>query len=99
MHVGVCRIRFRIPENMSLKGKRRVLRSITSRVASKFNISVAEVDDQDLWQLATLGISCVSNDKRHTNEVLSKVVDYITDTRFEVEIIDYNIEILPVFDF
>ncbi len=99
MHVGVCRIRFRIPENMSLKGKRRVLRSITSRVASKFNISVAEVDDQDLWQLATLGVVCVSNDKRHTNEVLSKVVDYITDTRFEVEIIDYNIEILPVFDF
>ena len=99
MHVGVCRIRFRIPENMSLKGKRRVLKSITSRVASKFNISVAEVDDHDLWQLATLGVVCVSNDKRHTNEVLSKVVDYITDTRFEVEIIDYNIEILPVFDF
>ena len=99
MHVGVCRIRFRIPENMSLKGKRRVLKSITSRVASKFNISVAEVDDQDLWQLATLGVVCVSNDKRYTNEVLSKVVDYITDTRFEVEIIDYNIEILPVFDF
>ena len=99
MHVGVCRIRLRIPENMSLKGKRRVLKSITSRVASKFNISVAEVDDQDLWQLATLGVVCVSNDKRHANEVLSKVVDYITDTRFEVEIIDYNIEILPVFDF
>ncbi len=99
MHVGVCRIRVRLPENLSLKGKRRVLRSITSRVASKFNISVAEVDDQDLWQLATLGVVCVSNDKRHTNEVLSKVVDYITDTRFEVEIIDYNIEILPVFDF
>ncbi len=75
------------------------MKSITSRVANKFNISVAEVDDQDLWQLATLGVVCVSNDKRHTNEVLSKVVDYITDARFEVEIIDYNIEILPVFDF
>ena len=98
MHIGVCNIRFRLPENGSLKGKRRVLKSITSRVANKFNVSVAEVDDNDLWQLATLGISCVSNDKRHANEVLSKVVDYITDTRFEVEILDYNIEILPVFD-
>ena len=98
MHVGVCRIRFRLPENGSLKGKRRVLKSITSRVANKFNVSVAEVDDQDLWQLATLGISCVSNDKRHTNEVLSKVVDYIIDGRFEVEVLDYEIEILPVFD-
>jgi len=96
MHVGVCRIRFRLPENLSLKGKRRVLKSITTRVGSKFNVSVAEVDDQDLWQLATLGISCVSNDKRHANQVLSRVVDFITDSRFEVEILDYEIEILPV---
>ncbi len=98
MHVGVCCIRFRLPENLSLKGKRRVVKSITSRVGSKFNISVAEVDDQDLWQLATLGICCVSNNKRHANEVLSKVVDFITDSRFEVEMLDYEIEILPVFD-
>ena len=98
MHVGICCIRFRLPENLSLKGKRQVLKSITSRVANKFNISVAEIDDQDLWQLAALGISCVSNDKRHANEILSKVVHYITDSRFEVEILDYKIEILPVFD-
>ena len=97
MHVGVCRIRFRLPENLSLKGKRRVLKSITTRVGSKFNVSVAEVDDQDLWQLATLGISCVSNNKRHANQVLSRVVDFITDSRFEVEILDYEIEILPCF--
>ena len=96
MNVGVCRIGFRLPENLSLKGKRRVLKSITTRVGNKFNVSVAEVDDQDLWQLATLGISCVSNSKRHANEVLSKVVDFITDSRFEVEILDYEIEILPV---
>ena len=98
MHVGICRIRFRLPENGSLKDKRRVIKSITSRVANKFNVSVAEVDDQDLWQVATLGISCVSNDKRHANEILSKVVDYITEARLEVEILDYNIELLPVFD-
>ncbi len=96
MHVGVCRIRFRLPENLSLKGKRRVLKSITTRVRSKFNVSVAEVDDQNLWQLATLGICCISNNKRYTNEVLSKVADFIVDGRFEVEILDYEIEILPV---
>jgi uncharacterized protein YlxP (DUF503 family) len=98
MHVGICRIRFRIPENGSLKDKRRVLKSITSRVANKFNVSVAEVDDNDLWQVATIGISCVSNYKRHANEVLSKVVDYIVNARLEVEVLDYNIEILPVFE-
>ena len=97
MNVGVCRISLRLPENLSLKGKRRVLKSITTRVASKFNVSVAEVDDHDLWQLATLGICCVSNNGRHTNEVLSKVVDFIADSRFEVEILDYEIEILHVF--
>ena len=96
MHVGVCKVRLRLPENLSLKGKRRVLKSITSRVASKFNVSVAEVDDQDLWQLATVGICCVSNNKRHTNEVLSKIVDFVVDGRFDVEILDSEIEILPV---
>ena len=87
-----------MPENLSLKGKRRVLKSITTRVRSKFNVAVAEVDDQDLWQLATLGICCVSNDKRHANEVLSKVADIIINSRFEVEILDYEIEVLSVSD-
>lgn len=96
MNVGVCEIKLRLPENMSLKGKRQVLKSITTRVRNKFNVSIAEVDDQDLWQLATLGICCVSNNKRHTNEVLSKVVDFIVNNRFEVEILDYEIEILSV---
>ena len=95
MNVGVCRVRLRFPENLSLKGKRQVLKSITTRIRSKFNVSVAEVDDNNLWQLATLGICCVSNNKRHTNEVLSKVVDFVVNGRFEVEILDYEIEILP----
>ena len=96
MNIGVCQIRLRLPENMSLKDKRRVLKSITTQVRSKFNVSVAEVDDQDLWQLATLGICCLSNNKRYTNEVLSRVVDFIVNGRFEVEMLDYEIEILPV---
>jgi len=96
MNIGVCRIRFRLPENSSLKGKRRVVKSIIARVRNKFDVSVAEVDDQGLWQLATLGICCVSNEKRHTNEVLSKVVDFIVNSRFEVEVLDYEIELVPV---
>ena len=96
MHVGVCKIKFRLPENASLKGKRQIVKSTTSRVSSHFNVCVAEIDDNDLWQLATLGICCVSNDKKHTNEVLSKVVDFIVNGRFDVEILDYEIEILPV---
>ena len=96
MNVGVCKLRLRLPENLSLKGKRRVLKSIITQVSNKFNVSVAEVDENDLWQLATIGICCVSNNKRHTNEVLSKVVDFIANSHFEVEMLDYEIEILPV---
>ena len=96
MNIGVCKLRLRLPENLSLKGKRRVLKSITTQVGNRFNVSVAEVDDQDLWQLATLGICYVSNNKRYTNEVLSKVVDFIAKSRFEVEMLDYEIEILTV---
>jgi len=96
VNVGVCCIELRLPENLSLKGKRRVLKSITTRVSNKFNVSVAEVGEQELWQLATLGICCVSNNSRYTNEVLSKVVDFVVSSRFEVEILNYEIEILPV---
>jgi len=95
MNVGVCKIRLRLPENMSLKGKRRVLKSIMNQLGNKFNVSVAEVDDQDLWQIATLGVCCISNDSRYTNEVLSKVVNFVTNGRFEIEILDYEIEIMP----
>ncbi len=97
MNVGVCKVSLRLPENQSLKGKRRVLKSITTRVASKFNVAIAEVDNEGQWQLATLGICCVSNNARHTNEVLSRVVDFIVNSHFDVEILDYEIEIVPVF--
>jgi uncharacterized protein YlxP (DUF503 family) len=96
MNIGICQVKLRFPENLSLKGKRQILKSVTTRIRNKFNVSVAEVADNDLWQLATLGICCVSNDKRHTNEMLSRVVDFIVNGRFELEILDYEIEILPV---
>ncbi len=96
MNVGVCKVRLRLPENHSLKGKRQVLKSITSRVASKFNVSIAEVGDNDSWQTTTLGICLVSNDNRFTNEVLSRIADFIIGGRFDIEVLDYNIEILSV---
>ena len=96
MNVGVVRVSLRLPENMSLKGKRQVLKSITSRIRNKFDVAVAEVDDNDSWRLATVGICCISNNKRHSNEVLSRVVNFIEGARFEVEILDYEIEIIDV---
>ncbi len=94
MKIGALKVRLRLPENQSLKGKRQVLKSITSRVRSRYNVSIAEVEDQELWQLATLGISLVSNDSQYTNEVLSKIAHYIENIRGDAEILDYEIEII-----
>lgn len=89
MNVGIVKVRLRLPDNLSLKGKRQVVKSLTSRIKNKFNVSVAEVEDNDLWQLATIGIVFVSNDKRFTNEVLSKAVELVV-------MLDHEIEILSV---
>lgn len=96
MHVGVCRLRLRLPENQSLKGKRQVLHSILDRVKNSYNVSVAEVEDQDLWQVATLGVVCVSNSTQQVNGVLSKVVDFISKGKFDLEVLDYEIEVMNV---
>jgi uncharacterized protein YlxP (DUF503 family) len=94
MVVGAMVVRLRLPENHSLKGKRKVVKSITGQVAHKFNVSVAEVEDNDLWQVATLGVSCVSSDGRHANEVLSHVMSFIEANRGDAEVLDYEIEIV-----
>lgn len=96
MNIGICTIKCRMPENSSLKDKRQIIKSITSRLRNKFNISVAEVGDNDQWQLATIGICCISNDKRYTNTVLSNVVNFVEGSRFELEILDYEIEIITI---
>jgi len=95
MHVGVCQLELRLPENHSLKGKRQVIKSIITRLQNKFNISVAEVDNQDLWQLATLGIACVSNHRRHADETLSNVVKFVVQNYPDVELLSSEIEPFP----
>jgi uncharacterized protein YlxP (DUF503 family) len=75
--VGTCTISLHIPESGSLKSKRWVLRRIKDRVRNKFNVSIAEIDDFDLWQRATLGVAVVSRDGRFASQVISKVIDLI----------------------
>ena len=94
MHVSMCQIELRLPENHSLKGKRQVIQSITTRLRNRFNVSVAEVDNQGLWQIATLGIACVSNHRRHTDEILSNVVKFIAQNYPDVELLRSEIETL-----
>ncbi|MEK7279056.1 MAG: DUF503 domain-containing protein [Nitrospirota bacterium] len=93
MIIGICTIVLFIPDKNSLKGKRQVVKSIKDRVKSKYNVSIAEVDDQDLWQKTVLGIAFVGNEKKFVNQVLDSVLGFIRSTPL-VEIIDYKIEMV-----
>lgn len=93
MTVGTCRIELRLPGNRSLKGKRRVIKSLKDRIRGRFNVSVAEVDRLDEWQRATLGIACVSNDSRLVDETLAKIVNLI-EAEADVLILDYGIDLM-----
>ena len=79
MFVCVARLTLRIPESGSLKAKRQVLRRITDRVKARFNVAVAEVDDQDLWQKATLALAVVGNDRRHVDEQMEKIIHFVEE--------------------
>ena len=94
LHIGVCRLSLHLPEVRNLKAKRQVSRSLTARIRNQFNVSVAEVEDNDLWQRLTLGVTCVSNDSAHANEVLSRVVSFVESARDDLEVLDYDTEII-----
>ena len=79
MFVGVARLTLQIPDSGSLKSKRQVLRRVTERVKARFNVAVAEVDDQDLWQKASLALAVVGNERRHVDEQLEKVIHFIEE--------------------
>ena len=95
MHIGYCQLMLHLPDSQSLKAKRQVARSVTAKIRSQFNVAVAEVADNDLWQRLTLGVCCLSNDNRHANEILSKVVRFVETSRDDLELLDYEIEIIP----
>lgn len=89
----MANIDIHIPQSGSLKSKRHLLKGVKDRLKNKFNVSVAEVGHNDLWQRATLGVSVVANEKKFANQVLSKVVEQI-DRENGLQILDYSIEIL-----
>ncbi|MBW1670969.1 MAG: DUF503 domain-containing protein [Deltaproteobacteria bacterium] len=93
MIVGVIRLRVRLPGNHSLKGKRRVVKSLIGQVRSHFNVAVSEIALNDVWQKAEIGISTIGNSQPIINSVLDKIMEFIQRTCL-VEIIDTEIEII-----
>lgn len=90
--VGLATIDIQIPECRSLKAKRKIVQSVTTRLRQRFNVSVAEVDFQDKWQRCRIGVSLVSNEGRFVDSQLRKVLNFLEGTGLVV-VLDFDIEI------
>lgn len=77
MTVGIARLTLFIPESHSLKEKRMVLRRVKDRVRQKFNVAIAEVEDNDVWQRGVLGMALVGNERRFVESALDEVVRFV----------------------
>jgi hypothetical protein len=94
MAVGVCVIELLIPASTSLKDKRRVVRAVVARVRNAYNVSVAEVDHLDSWQLATLEVACAAHDADYAHGLLGKVVAFIENSHLDCVLLAYSTEIV-----
>lgn len=94
MIVGVLRLLVEVPESHSLKEKRAVIRSLKSRIESRFKVAVGEVGSLEAWQSGELGIVCVTNDARHADEILAHVADFATANPGDGAVASVSTEIL-----
>ena len=97
MVVGTGLIDLRIPESGSLKEKRSVLSRIIRRTRNKFNVSIAEVGDNDHWRRARIGFSVVGNDKPYINAKMDHILNFI-DQLLLADVVRSRIEIVSFSD-
>lgn len=99
MFIGIARLELFIPASSSLKDKRQVLRKVTTVVRNKFNVSIAEVDHQDVWQRAALGVSCVAESIGQCRKVLQEVEKSVSRSIIGgAEIVDRSFEVVSAED-
>ena len=94
MIIGICQIDLHLPDSHSLKNKRSIVRSIVARVSQNFNVSIVELDHQDFWQSTRLGVACISNQSAYAHRQLERIVRWIEQNRPDVDLVDYQIELL-----
>jgi hypothetical protein len=93
MIVGLLRLDLHLLEADSLKAKRLLIKSLKDRIRNRFNVSISEVDGNDLWQRSVIGVACVANEKRMINRVFDDIRRIVINTP-SIELIDSTIEIL-----
>ncbi|SKC75852.1 DUF503 domain-containing protein [Maledivibacter halophilus] len=93
MIIGSCEIKLVIFEVNSLKEKRQVIKSLLKRIQSRYNVSIAEVDLNDIWRRGVIGLVCVTTSTKHANQMLNNVIKFIENDG-RVEIIECKFEII-----
>lgn len=93
MKIGLLRIHFHIAEAHSLKQKRQVMRSIKDRLRNQFNVAVAEIGSNDLWQIGELAVVTVANEHRFVDSMLQKINNFFEE-QLPIRVIEGRIEIL-----
>lgn len=92
MIVGTCELELIVYDAISLKDKRQVIKSIIGKIQSRYNVSIAEIGNNDKWQRTIIGFACVTNDTKHANSIISNILKFIErDSR--VEIFNHDIDI------
>ncbi len=93
MCIGTCILTFHAPYVNSLKEKRMILKSIIEKTKHKFNVSIAEVDTQDVHRILTIGFACVSNEMRHVERMMEQIVNFMQE-HTEAELVGVEKELL-----
>jgi len=92
MVIGVCTLHLNIPAAFSLKDKRQVVKSITARLRNEFNVSVAEVDGQTVWNQTVIATVTVSPSRDYAHGLLTRVARWVENTRLDCELVEFDIE-------
>lgn len=92
MVVGIAEIRLLLPGPRSLKEKRRIVRSLLDRIRARYHVAVAEVGEQELWNRATVGVACVSNETAHVHQILGHVLQFVESVG-DVEVEDVEVRL------
>jgi uncharacterized protein len=95
MYIGAARVSFYLAESFSLKEKRGLLKSAIGRASTRFNASIAEVEDLDDMRVGTIGITVVSNSGRHADEMLQNILAFMERDARELTLGEVETEIIP----
>jgi uncharacterized protein YlxP (DUF503 family) len=94
MVIGILRLTLHLPNNQSLKGKRQVVGGLVRRLRQRFGVAAAEIGELDRWQLAQLGVACVSVDGTHADQVLASVLSFVERSAGDAVVADVATELI-----